>query len=122
MTEYLEPEHAILATRHLGFSIRDEGLLLSALARPAASAFGADAYSTVELKAAALLTSVARNHALVDGNKRLSWYLTLAFLRLNGVRVVMTNEDAFDLVIAVAQGHIDVPEIAATLAAHLVAE
>jgi death-on-curing protein len=120
VTEYLEPEQAVLAARHLGFYVRDEGLLFSALARPAASAFGQDAYATLELKAAALLTSIARNHALIDGNKRFSWYLTLAFLRVNGFRVDMTNDDAFDLVIAVAQGHLELAEIAESLAAHLV--
>lgn len=122
MTEHLEPEQAVLAARHLGFHIRDEGLLFSALARPAASAFGEDAYAKLELKAAALLTSIARDHAMIDGNKRFSWYMTLAFLRLNGFRVVMTNDDAFDLVLAVAQGQLELDQIAATLAAHLVAE
>lgn len=120
MTEYLEPEQAVLAARHLSLHIRDKGLLFSALARPASSAFGQDAYATLELKAAALLTSIARNHALIDGNKRFSWYLTLAFLRLNGFRVVMSNDQAFDLVLAVAQGALELDQIAATLAEHLV--
>lgn len=119
MTEYLEPEQAVVAARHLGLYIRDEGLLFSALARPATSVFGADAYETLELKAAALLTSVARNHALIDGNKRFSWYLTLAFFRLNGYRVAMSNDDAFDLVIGVAQGTLDLPEIAAIFVGHM---
>jgi death-on-curing protein len=122
VTLYLEPEQAVLAARHLGLHIRDEGLLFSALARPAASAFGEDAYPTLELKAAALLTSVARNHAMIDGNKRFSWYLTLAFLRINGYRVVMSNDDAFDLVLAVAHGKLELEQIAATLARHLVDE
>ena len=122
MTEYFEPEQAVLAAAHVGLYIRDEGLLFSALARPATSVFGNDAYATVELKAAALLSSVARNHALIDGNKRFSWYLTLAFLRLNGYRMVMTNDQAFDLVLAVAQGSLELDEIAATFAAHLVAD
>jgi death-on-curing protein len=119
VTEYLEPEQAVLAARHLGLYIRDEGLLFSALARPATSVFGADAYETLELKAAALLTSIARNHALIDGNKRFSWYLTLAFFRLNGYRVTMTNDAAFDLVLGVAQGALELPEISAIFAAHL---
>ena len=122
MTEYLEPEQAVLAARHLGLHIRDQGLLFSALARPATSVFGTDAYATLELKAAALLSSVARNHALIDGNKRFSWYLTLAFVRLNGYRIVMSNDDAFDLVLAVAQGSLELDEIAATFARHLVAD
>lgn len=119
MTEYLDPESAVAAARHLGFHIRDEGLLFSALARPAASAFGADAYPELELKAAALMHSIARNHALFDGNKRFSWYLMLAFLALNERRLMMSTDDAFDLVLGVAQGAIELPEAATRIRAHL---
>ena len=120
MTEYLEPEQAIEAVRHLGLHVRDQGLLFSALARPQASAFGEDAYASLELKAAALMTSIARNHALFDGNKRFSWYMTLAFLGLNGFRVVMTNDEAFDLVLVVAQGSLELEELAGVLTRHLI--
>jgi death-on-curing protein len=120
VTQYLEPEQAIVAARHLGLHIRDEGLLFSALARPSASAFGADAYPSLELKAAALMSSVARNHSLFDGNKRFSWYLTLAFLRLNGFRLVMPSDAAFDLVLAVARGELELDETATALGRHLV--
>lgn len=121
MTEYLEPEHAVAAARHLGFHIRDEGLLFSALARPAASAFGVDAYPAIELKAAALLESLARNHPMFDGNKRFAWYLMLAFLRLNDLRIVMDPDTAFDLVLGVARGELDLEASAGTIRAHLVA-
>lgn len=120
MTEYLEPEQAVEAARHLGLFIRDEGLLFSALARPQASAFGEDAYPTLELKAAALMTSVARNHALLDGNKRFSWYLTLAFVKLNGYRVEMAQDAAFDFILGVAQGELELDEVADAFARHLV--
>ena len=52
--------------------IRDKGLLAGAASRPRSSAFGADAYPSFPEKVAALLHSIARNHALVDGNKRLA--------------------------------------------------
>ena len=120
MTEYIEPEQAVATVAHLGLHIRDKGLLFSALARPAASMFGEDAYLTLELKAAALFSSLAQNHPLFDGNKRLSWVLTLAFLRLNGFRVVMPTDEAFTLVLAVAQSEKDLDEIAAILSQHLV--
>lgn len=98
--------------------VRDPGLLQSALARPQASALGADAYPGIHEKAAALLHSLARNHALVDGNKRLALAATIAFLGMNGVRLTLTNDEAFDLVIAVAAGHLDdAPAITAVLAA-----
>lgn len=82
--------------------------------------FGEDAYPTLESKAAALFSSLAQNHPLFDGNKRLSWILTLAFLRLNGYRVVMENDDAFDLVLQVAQSQMELDQIAAVLVRHMV--
>ena len=120
MTEYLDPEQALATVERLGLHVRDEGLLFSALARPAASAFGRDAYETLELKAAALMSSIARNHALYDGTKRTAWVLTVAFLNLNGFDVDMTQDEKFDLVIAVATGSLELDEIAATLSRHLV--
>jgi len=119
VTEYIEPEQVIAATEHLGLHIRDQGLLFSALARPSASMFGEDAYPELATKAAALLESFARNHPLFDGNKRCSWYLTLAFCALNDHRVTMPEDDAFDLILGVAQGAIDLEVSAARLAPHL---
>lgn len=121
MTEYIEPEQAIAVVERLGLHVRDRGLLFSALARPAASMFGVEAYPTIELKSAALFSSLAQNHALFDGNKRLSLYLTFAFLRINGWRVTFTNEEAFDLVLDVAQSRIDIQDLAEQLRDHLIA-
>lgn len=107
-----------VARRTLGeeVGVRDVGLLDSAAARPAATAFGEDAYPTSLTKAAALLHSLSRNHALVDGNKRLALAGTVAFLGVNGRRLDLTNDEAYDLVIAVATGQLgDVHEIAAEL-------
>jgi len=119
MTEYIEPEQARAVVDRLGLHIRDEGLLFSALARPSAGMFGQDAYPSIELKAAALFSSLAQNHPLFDGNKRLSLYLTFAFLRINGLRVMFTNDEAFDLVLAVAQSRLDLEQIAAQISAHI---
>ena len=98
-----------IARRTLGGEpeVRDHGLLGSALARPQATAFGKDAYPTIHDKAAALLHSIARNHALVDGNKRLALAATLAFYGMNGLRLTMTNDEAYDLILAVASGNLD---------------
>ena len=87
--------------------VRDVGLLESALARPQASAFGSDAYPELHTKAAALLHSVASNHGLVDGNKRLALAATIAFLGINGRRLTLTNDEAYELVVAVASGELD---------------
>jgi death-on-curing protein len=112
------PELLRTGERALGFApvVRDVGLLESALARPRATAFGADAYQGLDAKAAALLHSLARNHALVDGNKRLALAASIAFHGVNGRRLTLSNDAAYDLVMAVAAGHLDtVDDIAAVL-------
>jgi death-on-curing protein len=87
--------------------IRDAGLLESAAARPRSTAFGEDAYPSIHLKAASLLHSIARNHPLVDGNKRLALAATIAFYGLNGLRLTLSNDEAYELVMAVAAGELD---------------
>ncbi|MFZ5850561.1 MAG: type II toxin-antitoxin system death-on-curing family toxin [Actinomycetota bacterium] len=107
---YLDVEDLLyIAHRAIGApaAVRDVGLLEVAAARPQASALGTDAYGTVHEKAAALLHSITRNHALVDGNKRLGLAGVIAFYGLNGRRLTMTNDEAYDLVMAVASGALD---------------
>jgi death on curing protein len=114
--EYLDVEDLVQLTADLGAGpVRDIGLLDSASARPRSSVFGEDAYASIELKAAALLHSICGNHALVDGNKRLAWLAAVVFLDLNGRRITLSHDEAFDLVMAVAEGALDVPEIAVRL-------
>jgi death-on-curing protein len=100
--------------------LRDAGLLASAAARPATTVFGADAYPAFADKAAALMHSLARNHPLVDGNKRLAWAATRAFCLVNAKDLRYTVDAAEALVLAVAAGQLDVPEIAIWIEAHLV--
>ena len=89
------------------FEVRDIGLLESAVARPRSTAFGEDAYPSIHDKAAALLHSIARNRPLVDGNERLSLAATIAFYGLNGMQLTSSNDEAYDLVMAVAAGALD---------------
>jgi death on curing protein len=97
--------------------VRDAGLLESALARPRTTVFGEDAYPTLHLQAAALLHSLVRNYALVDGNKRLGFAATAVFLGINGHRVVTGDDDVVEFVLAVADGSCDdLATIAGTLA------
>lgn len=98
-------------------AVRDYGLLASAAARPATSVFGADAYPDAYTKAAALLHSLATNHPLVDGNKRLAWLATAVFLDLNHHPVTGTDDQIVELVDAVADGTLrEVDKIAEALA------
>jgi death on curing protein len=118
---YLDVEDLLhIAERILGnVEMRDMGLLESAVARPAASAFSEDAYSTIHEKAAALIHSIARNHALVDGNKRLALAGGIAFLGVNSLRLTMSEDEAYEFVIAIAAGELDdVQDIATVLSRH----
>lgn len=114
--EYLDTDDLIdLATRLLGDPppIRDVGLLGSAAARPQTTAVGEDAYPDVWTKAAALLHSILKNHALVDGNKRLGWLATAVFLDINGIEVThVPNDSVYDFVIDTTVGRDDVTAIA----------
>jgi death-on-curing protein len=96
--------------------LRDPGALAAAAGRPRMTVFGADAYPTFAEKAAALMHALARNHPLVDGNKRLAWAATRVFCLLNGRDLRLPVDDAEQLVLAVAAGTLDVPALAPPLA------
>lgn len=95
--------------------VRDVGLLGSAAHRPTTTLWGREAYPTVDLKAAALLESLVRNHPLLDGNKRLGWVGVVVFYGLNGYDLDAPEDPAYDLVIAVAEGRCGVQEAARAL-------
>lgn len=118
MTRYIDLPHAVGVLEDFGLHIRDIGLLSSALARPSSSMFGVEAYPELEVKAAALLSSLSQNHPLFDGNKRFSWILTMTFLEMNGVVIDMELDTAFELVLRTAQSKAELEEIADLLRSH----
>ena len=117
MTKYLELEELLRLCEDIGVGpVRDLGLLGSALARPQTTVMGVDAYPALEAKAAAFLHSLVCNHALVDGNKRIAWHATVVFVGFNGFRLTLTQDEAFELTMAVADGSLrDVDAIAARM-------
>lgn len=123
MTVFLDRDDVLVAAAAaLGAvpGVSDYGLLDSAVARPASTVFGLDAYPDLFTKAAALMQSIARNHALIDGNKRTAWAAAWTFLTINGIELAPTYEiDAAEsLVIDVATGVEDsVDRIAESLTA-----
>lgn len=120
MIEYLDLDDLLAAAHaYLGRApeVGDYGLLESALARPQATVFGDDAYTTLHEKAAALFDSLINNHALIDGNKRLAWVAMRLFYGYNGHTITATEDERFDFVLAVATGElVGVPKIADQLA------
>ena len=119
MTEYLEIEDLLAAAEGaIGGrpEIRDIGLLQSAVERPRSTPFGDEAYPDLDGKAAALLHSIVAGHPLVDGNKRLGWVALRLFYRMNDTDVHPEPDDAYRLIVEVADGTVrDVPQIAERL-------
>ena len=99
-------------------AVRDAGMLAAAAARPLTRVFGEDAYPTFEEKAAALLHSPVRNHALVDGNKRLAWSACRVFHLINGRNLTYSVDEAEQMMLAAAAGGMDVADIASWLHSH----
>lgn len=120
MSSYLEIEDALQVIDRYGFHIRDIGLLASALARPATTVMGTEAYPQLPMKAAALLESVACFHPLIDGNKRTAWTLMVLMFWINGHRHDFTADEGFDLVVGVAAGSIELQECASLISKHMV--
>jgi len=106
--EYLTTEDLLALASDLGVGpVQDVGLLDSAAHRPSAGVLGREAYADIDAKAGALLESIVVNHPLVDGNKRLGWLAVVVFYGLNDLDLEAPDDDAYDLVIAVASGRAD---------------
>jgi len=118
--QYLSLEDALQQIAIAGFYVKDVGLLDSALARPQTSVFGEDAYPTLELKAAAMTHSVIKNHPMVDGNKRTSWFLLNAFLYINGYLLEMSTELGLEFTLGIATDGLSLEEAAEMIRQHLV--
>ena len=106
--EYLRLEDLLQLASDLGdLVVRDLGLLEAAAHRPQTTLYGQEAYPSIPEKAAVLLESLTRNHALIDGNKRIGWLVAVVFLDLNGLVLDAPDDDSYDLVIAVSTGTLD---------------
>jgi len=120
--DYLTDDEAFAVVDHLGFHIRDAGLLSSAIARPRTAVFGEDAYPDLPTKAAALFESLVRNHSLLDGNKRIAVVLTWTFQLNNGYALEHDEDDAYDFTIATASGQLTLDDIRDWFAARIRAD
>jgi death on curing protein len=118
MIQYLAPERVLFIHSRLvavtggSHGVRDLGLLLSALGRPQASFEDKDLYPSLFMKTAALMDSLIRNHPFVDGNKRTAITSAALFLRINGWRLVVENEEMVRFTLACAQSQLSLDEMA----------
>lgn len=91
--------------------IRDEGMLDLALNNPFQSFGGKELYPSIQAKAARLCFGLVRNHAMLDGNKRLGTHVMLVFLALNGYELYYSQKELSDVILALASGDIGEKEI-----------
>lgn len=84
--------------------IRDEGLLDSALESPFQSFGGEELYPSIHSKAARLCYGLVKNHAMMDGNKRIGAHAMLVFLAINGHELKYTQEELSNLILGVVNG------------------
>lgn len=82
--------------------IRDVSMLESALENPFQTYGGEELYPSIQAKAARLCYGLVKNHAMVDGNKRIGVHAMLVFLALNGYEVEYTQKELSDLILDVA--------------------
>ena len=91
--------------------IRDEGMLDMALNNPFQSFDGKELYPSIQAKAARLCFGLLKNHAMLDGNKRLGTHVMLVFLALNGYELYYSQKELSDVILALASGNIGEKEI-----------
>ena len=91
--------------------IRDEGMLDLALNNPFQSFGGKELYPSIQAKAARLCFGLVKNHAMLDGNKRLGTHVMLVFLALNGYELSYSQKELSDVILALASGNIGEKEI-----------
>lgn len=124
---YLELDDLLaIASEVLGLEVdvllrvTDLGLADSAMSRPQASFAGEEFYVSVEAKVATLLFGVARNHAFIDGNKRVAILVALQFLNLNGFDLDLTPpEEAYKVIAGVAAGTVTLDALTSWIGARL---
>lgn len=100
--------------------IRDEGLLNSALESPFQSFGGEELYPSIQSKVARLCYGLVKNHAMMDGNKRIGAHTMLVFLAVNGYELEYTQKELIDLILDVADGKQGYKDILAWILEHQV--
>ena len=98
--------------------MRDEGLLESAIEAPFQCFESNDLYPSLQQKAARLGFGLIKNHAFVDGNKRIGIHAMLVFLALNGIELAYTQEELIEMVLGVASNEISIEKIVEWIRLH----
>lgn len=102
--------------------VRDDNMLDSALATPFQSFGGDEPYSSIVAKAARLCYGLVKNHAMIDGNKRLGAHVMLIFLELNGCRLQYSQEELIDIMLGVASSEKSAEELLIWIIEHQICD
>ena len=92
--------------------VRDEGLLLSALARPQNLYVYSEETPDISALAESLAYGIAKNHPFVDGNKRTALVVSRTFILLNGFNIEASQEDKYLTFLKLAEGNLSEEELA----------
>jgi len=111
--------HNDLIEKTGGFlGIRDENLIESAIAAPFQFLNGKEMYPSIQQKAARLGYGLIKNHAFVDGNKRIGTHVMLIFLELNNIEIKYSQQELSDVIMKVADGQYDFKELVCWILEH----
>lgn len=102
--------------------LRDEGLFDSAVQGPFATFGGQELYPSIEEKAAKLGVTLTKNHAFLDGNKRIGAFALLIFLDVNGVAMEYSDDDLIALGLGMADGTLDYEDVLGWIVKHKTGE
>ena len=92
----------IIKTTGGSFGIRDENLLKSSLMTPFQTFGEKELYKTPEEKASKLLELIIKNHPFIDGNKRTAYVLFRLFLEINGLKLIASEDEKYELIMKIA--------------------
>lgn len=118
--EVLALHRRILAESGGSPGVRDLAAIASAVSQPRVSVGGKDAYRSRIDKAAALGYSLVRNHAFIDGNKRIAHAAMEVFLVMNGMELSASVDDQERFMLALAAGEVSREALIDWLRAHAI--
>lgn len=115
----MELHHLLIAQSGGSPGVRDAGGLDAALAQPFLTFDGVELYPTLEEKASAIGFSLIRNHAFVDGNKRIGHAVMETFLVLNGYEISASSDEQEQVILRLAAGEMERDDFTEWLKSHL---
>jgi len=119
ISEITELHEKLIAATGGSSGVRDVRLLESAVLGCYQSFNGTDLYPTIVEKTARMAFTICKNHPFIDGNKRVAVTSMLVILRMNGIRLLYTQQELVVLGFGIADGSVDYDDIVAWIRSHV---